>query len=89
MKVILAIIASVSGLALPATAEEGKWKGEGSFSAGLNTGNTETSDLGIGLKMSTRRKPGAMAWSSSPTMARKMAARPRTGCFLQANRTAH
>lgn len=61
MKVILATIATASYLALPATAEEGKWKGEGSFSAGLNTGNTETSDLGIGLKMSHETQ----AWRNS------------------------
>lgn len=53
MKVILAAIAAGSCLVLQAHAqEESQWKGEGSLSAGLNTGNTETSDLGIGVKMS-------------------------------------
>lgn len=52
MKVILAAILSGQLLILPALADEGGWKGEGSLSAGLNTGNTETSDLGIGVKMS-------------------------------------
>lgn len=52
MKVILAAIIAGNGLVLPAVAETGQWKGEGSFSAGLNTGNTETSDLGIGITLS-------------------------------------
>ncbi|MFN3608315.1 MAG: YdiY family protein [Hyphomonas sp.] len=52
MKLILAAIAAGSCLALSAHAQESQLKGEGSFSAGLNTGNTETSDLGIGVKMS-------------------------------------
>lgn len=52
MKVILAAILSGHFLIAPAFADEGGWKGEGSLSAGLNTGNTETSDLGIGVKIS-------------------------------------
>lgn len=52
MRVILAAILSGHFLIAPAFADEGGWKGEGSLSAGLNTGNTETSDLGIGVKMS-------------------------------------
>lgn len=51
MKVILAVMAAAGVIALPASGEMGKWAGEGSLSAGLNTGNTETSDLGIGVKM--------------------------------------
>lgn len=52
MKLILAAIVAGSCLAMPAHTQESQLKGEGSFSAGLNTGNTETSDLGIGVKMS-------------------------------------
>ncbi|PKP81471.1 MAG: DUF481 domain-containing protein [Alphaproteobacteria bacterium HGW-Alphaproteobacteria-18] len=52
MKVILAAIVAGSCLAMPTHAQESRLKGEGSFTAGLNTGNTETSDLGIGVKMS-------------------------------------
>lgn len=51
MRLIVAAMAAGTCLALPSLAETASWKGEGSFSAGLNTGNTETSDLGIGLKM--------------------------------------
>ncbi len=51
MKLFFAALAASSCLTFPAFAENGTWKGEGSFSAGLNTGNTETSDLGIGVKM--------------------------------------
>lgn len=37
----------------PALAEEAKngWSGEGSFSAGTSTGNTETTDFGLGLNL--------------------------------------
>lgn len=61
MKLIFAAMAAGSCLTLPALAESATWKGEGSFSAGLNTGNTETSDLGIGVKMSRE----TLAWKHS------------------------
>ncbi len=47
----LTAILAVSMLTLPAMADTGDWDGEGSLTAALNTGNTETSDLGIGVKM--------------------------------------
>lgn len=39
--------------AMSAVADDAKngWSGEGSFSAGTSTGNTETSDLGLGLDL--------------------------------------
>jgi putative salt-induced outer membrane protein len=47
--ITLAIIAaSFAGAAL---AEAQTWKGEGSASAGVTTGNTETTDVGIGAKL--------------------------------------
>lgn len=61
MKVILAAAVTAGCLILPALAQEGQWTGEGSFSAGLNTGNTETSDVGIGVKMSY----DTQIWSNS------------------------
>lgn len=51
MKKMLAIAAAGCWLAVPANAETGSWTGEGSLSAGVNTGNTETSDLGLAVKM--------------------------------------
>lgn len=40
-------------LALPVAAQDApQWTGEGAFNAGYTTGNTETSDLGLGLKLS-------------------------------------
>jgi putative salt-induced outer membrane protein len=50
---IKVLTGSVLALALAgaATAETPVWTGEGSFGAGFNTGNTETSDLGLGLKL--------------------------------------
>lgn len=52
MRAILAAVLAGQFLIQPVLAEEGDWTGEGSLSAGLNTGNTETSDIGIGIKMS-------------------------------------
>lgn len=37
-------------LAMPAMAEDG-WTGEGSFSASASTGNTETTNVGLGVKL--------------------------------------
>lgn len=48
----LAAFAGAMTLALPAHAQdetENGWSGEGSFSAGVTTGNTETTDLGLGV----------------------------------------
>lgn len=38
-------------LAGPAAAQSAVWTGEGSFGAGFTTGNTDTSDYGLGLKL--------------------------------------
>ena len=50
----LAAIAGLASLTLTAqaeTADAAKWTGEGSFSAGTSTGNTETTDLGLGVTL--------------------------------------
>lgn len=51
MKRGLTAILAGGFLTMPAIADAGHWAGEGSFSAGINTGNTETSDYGLGVKM--------------------------------------
>lgn len=38
-------------LTLPSVAQEASWTGEGSFNAGFTTGNTETTDIGLGVKL--------------------------------------
>ena len=48
---LTAAFAVASAVAAPAFAQEAVWTGEGSFGAGFTTGNTETSDLGLGLKL--------------------------------------
>lgn len=48
---LFAAAAVVSAIAAPASAQNAVWTGEGSFGAGFTTGNTETSDLGLGLKL--------------------------------------
>ncbi|MEO1554224.1 MAG: DUF481 domain-containing protein [Pseudomonadota bacterium] len=48
----LAVCAGAMTLALPSHAQEASengWSGEGSLSAGVTTGNTETTDLGLGV----------------------------------------
>jgi len=48
----LAALAGAMTLALPAHAQDetsAGWSGEGSLSAGVTTGNTETTDLGLGV----------------------------------------
>jgi putative salt-induced outer membrane protein len=47
-------IACLAGLAAPAFAQDApppEWSGEGAFNAGFTTGNTETTDLGVALKL--------------------------------------
>lgn len=47
-----ALLAGLAVCTLPANAEDaspGKWSGEGSFSAGTTSGNTETTDLGLAI----------------------------------------
>lgn len=44
-----ACLIAISGTAIAQGDAEG-WSGEGSFSAGVTTGNTETTDLGLGVK---------------------------------------
>ncbi|MFT4954405.1 MAG: putative salt-induced outer membrane protein [Brevundimonas sp.] len=44
-------------LAGPAFAQDATWTGEGSFGAGVTTGNTDTSDFGLGLKLGRQAGP--------------------------------
>lgn len=46
----LLLTLAVAAMATPAMAEDG-WSGEGSFSASASTGNTETSHVGLGVKL--------------------------------------
>lgn len=48
MMVCAALFASVAGAAI---AQSQTWTGEGSFGAGFTTGNTETTDVSLGLKL--------------------------------------
>lgn len=54
----LAAFAGAMTLALPAHAQDDDtsngWSGEGSLSAGTTTGNTETTDIGLGLDVSRK-----------------------------------
>lgn len=49
---MLVAVAAVLSVAGAASAQSATWQGEGSLSAGVTTGNTETRDLGVGLKFS-------------------------------------
>ena len=52
LKMITATTVFLSAASLAcAQGEDTRWTGEGSFSAGVTSGNTETRDLGLGLKL--------------------------------------
>jgi putative salt-induced outer membrane protein len=63
MSKLLTLIAMGAIVASPALAQENGWSGEGSASAGFTTGNTETTDIGIGLALSRKA-----LWSQSVTL---------------------
>lgn len=61
------VFAGLAGLSLaPAAAAEEGWTGEGSFSAGYTTGNTETTDLGLGVKLN--RELGLWTYSGEASV---------------------
>ena len=53
MKNLLLSAALVLSMSVAANAEEAKsgWTGEGQLSAGQTSGNTDTRDIGLGLKL--------------------------------------
>ncbi|NBC20864.1 MAG: DUF481 domain-containing protein [Alphaproteobacteria bacterium] len=51
MKHVLSVCAACAMSVVPAAAQDAQWLGEGSLSAGYTTGNTETTDLGLGLDL--------------------------------------
>ena len=63
----LFVFAALAGLSLaPAAAADDGWTGEGSFSAGYTTGNTETADLGLGVKLN--RELGLWTYSGEASV---------------------
>lgn len=56
LKSAAAVAFAASLFAAPAMAQEDEqgWSGEGSFSAGTTTGNTDTTDLGLGVKLKNK-----------------------------------
>lgn len=65
MRFIAVFIAAFSMFTVPAHAEDSTsgWSGEGAFSAGVSTGNTETTDLGLSLDL--KYKTGSWTHSGS------------------------
>ncbi len=63
-RILIAAAAALAVIAVPAGAQEEEpntgWTGEGSVSAGVTTGNTETTDLGVGVNMT--RDTGVWAY---------------------------
>ncbi|MEN0078940.1 MAG: DUF481 domain-containing protein [Pseudomonadota bacterium] len=45
------LTAATLAIAAPAAAQNAAWTGEGAFNAGVTSGNTETTDLGLGLNL--------------------------------------
>ena len=63
MRIFVGFILSILFSLVPASAQglASGWSGEGSFSAGVSTGNTETTDLGLSLDI----KKSAGLWTHS------------------------
>ena len=51
MKSLIAMLAALCVRLSPAAAQDATWSGEGSLSAGTTTGNTETTDIGVGVDL--------------------------------------
>ncbi len=51
------LVASSALLATPALAQDAAWVGEGSLGAGMTSGNTDTTDFGMGLKLQRVQAP--------------------------------
>lgn len=50
-------VAATALLASPALAQDAAWTGEGSFGAGMTSGNTDTTDFGLGVKLARTAAP--------------------------------
>ena len=91
MDLNLKILASiVSGLALlpmhaVAQSETGGWTGEGSLSAGVTTGNTETTDLGVGIDLGRELGLWAVGLKASADYGETDGAETKNRVFLGAN----
>lgn len=82
-----AAVSAVLAIAGPAFAQDAEngWSGEGSFSAGTTTGNTETTDLGLGLSLSRDFGAWKIGTNASADYGETEGAETKNRVFLGAN----
>lgn len=82
-------VAIASSLAFTSAAQEEKgdatWTGEGSLSAGMTTGNTETTDIGLGLDMQRQTGGWTIALNASGDYGETEGEESRNRIFLGSN----
>lgn len=69
-------------LAGPAVAQDATWTGEGAFGAGFTTGNTDTSDFGLGLKLGRQAGPWAVSLEAAAEYAETNGAETKNRMFF-------
>lgn len=78
-------LSGLAGFGLVAQAEDATWTGEGSFSAGMSTGNTETTDLGLGLNLAREMNVWKIGLQSSADYGETDGTETKNRIFLAAN----
>lgn len=82
----LAACAGAMTLALPSHAEtKDGWSGEGSLSAGVTTGNTETTDLGLGVDVARKMNVWTVGLQASADYGETDGAETKNRIFLGSN----
>jgi len=84
----LATFAGALSLALPAYAQDETsdgWSGEGSLSAGVTTGNTETTDLGLGVDVARTMNVWTIGLQATADYGETDGAETKNRIFLGAN----
>lgn len=87
-RIKLALVASLLGFSMAAHAETdapAKWTGEGAFSAGTSTGNTETTDLGLSLTLAREVQAWKVGLQASADYGETDGTETKNRTFLGAN----
>lgn len=83
--IALSAFAGLTAHILSAQAEDARWTGEGAFSAGTSSGNTQTSDLGLGLKLERNTGPWTFGVQARADYGETDATETRNRIFLSGN----
>ncbi|MBN8552244.1 MAG: DUF481 domain-containing protein [Caulobacterales bacterium] len=79
---LLPAIVAFALIAAPAMAQEAQWTGEGSFGAGFTTGNTDTSDLGLGLELAREQGQWTVTLEAAAEFAETNGAQTKNRMFV-------